>query len=434
MAKLIKNILFAFIIFLMFIPLIQNLKPFYKTKPLQGYSADVPKPDLKWLTLRNWTSELFQKKMDTALNEHFGFRNVLIRLNNQIDYTLFHKTNATHVVIGRNNCLFEEGYILDYSGINFAGEAYLDEVLRRTKRVQDFLKKEKNIDLIIVFEPGKASFYPEYIPSRYLKNGKSISNYRYLSDRCRELNIVHTDLNQWFVSMKDTTSYPLYTKSGVHWTLFGMYRAADSLARFIEGVRNIDMPDMIWRNHHVTNELKDEDFDIEATMNLLFPLPYEALCYPEINYESTNKIRPKLLTVGDSYYWAFISNHVVDSMYSGHQYWYYNAGIWPDIWTFKSIPEVLDIKTEIEKQEVILVMITELNTYKAFWGFTDNLYNLYFPGDTNSEYNLIKELVNNDAYLISQSILADKYGDKVADILRKEAVLLKKISAFNSKK
>ena len=39
--------------------------------------------------------------------------------------------------------------------------------LNRAKYVQEYLKKEKGIDLVIVFEPGKASFYPEFISGNY---------------------------------------------------------------------------------------------------------------------------------------------------------------------------------------------------------------------------------------------------------------------------
>jgi hypothetical protein len=407
---------------LLFLPLVQMMYPIFKTVPLHGFYEKARCPDtLNWST---WTNESFQKKYTKFVEDSFGLRDFLIRTNNQLNYSLFRRTEASKVVVGYHDCLYEENYILDYTGINFMGTAYLDELLRRTKLVQDTLKKIKNIDLIVVYEPGKASFYPEYIPEWYLKHKGPLSNMQYLIKRSKETGMTFLDLHSWFLSLKGKSKYPVYTTYGVHWTTYGMFLAGDTLARYIENIRHEDLPDMVWDDYRVTPNMRDEDFDIEATLNLLFELKHEALCYPEVSYRSGHgKVKPKLLTVGDSYYWGLLGNHIIDSLFSGQEYWYYNQGIWPDIWKPQNIPEVLNLKDEVLKQDVILVMITEMNTYRAFWNFTDQLYELFYPNaPKNMYYKAVKEILQNDWELREHRAKALKQNKSLEEVITGEAM------------
>jgi len=145
------------------------------------------------------------------------------------------------------------------------------------------------------------------------------------------------------------------------------------------------------------------------------------MCYPKISFiTKPNKTRPKLLTIGDSYYWAFISNQIVDSMYSGHQYWYYFTGIWPDIWTPKNISVELNLQQEIEKQDVILLSMTELNAFYGYWGFIEAAYDIYYPNQNHEEYDYIKQISMNDIHFKRHHALALKYHTTVQKIVDAE--------------
>ena len=416
MQKTIKKILISLIVCILFLPMVQQHFRIFNIKPLNGFFETRSKPDT--LSFKSWFDESYQKKYTGFLEDSLGFREILIRINNQINYSLFKKTDATNVVVGKNDCLYEEGYILDYNGSAFLGTKFWNELLRRTKQVQDTLKKIHNTDLIVVLESGKASFYPEYIPNRYHPEKRTITNMEYLAEQSKKMQINNLNLNSWFCSMKDTSKYPLYATYGIHWSTYGMYKAADTISRFIEHLRKIDMPEIVWGNYTLTDKIKDVDFDIEATMNLLFDLPHSKVCYPQIEYNTKpDKIKPKLLAIGDSYYWGFINNHIVDSLYSNHQYWYYFRGIWPDIWTMKNIPQELNLQQELEKQDVILISLTELNAFYGFWGFIDEAYKIYFPNDSNPEYEALQQIIKNDLYFFRHRALAKKYHKSVEEII-----------------
>jgi hypothetical protein len=254
---------------------------------------------------------------------------------------------------------------------------------------------------------------------------------RYLEENTKKRHINCIDLNSWFCSMKDTSHYALYATYGVHWSTYGMYKAADTISRFIEHLRHIDMPEMLWQGYTVTNKLKDADFDIEATLNLLFELPHQDMCYPQIAYNSKpGKVKPKLLVIGDSYYWGMINNHVVDSLYRDHEYWYYFKGIWPDIWTSKNIPQQMDLQKQVEKQDVILLGMTELNAFYGFWEFIEALFHIYYPGQTNADFDAIKKLTLQDMYFRRHHSLAIKYHTTVQKIIDVELKNRKEIEEW----
>ncbi len=367
-----KRLIVAFIYIIILLPFTQSIFNFIELKPLHGAVEPVEKPDLKWFTWKSWFNEKFQNNFNKSIEAQVGFKNLLIRINNQIDYWFFKKSNTNNAIIGKSDCLYEEGYILDFLGRNFVGADSLERVLFRTKKLQDFF-------LIIVFEPGKASYFPEFIPKRYKPENKSISNYKYLSQRCKALNINHLDLNSWFLSLKNTSKYPLYPKYGVHWSTYGMYLATDTLIRYIEHVTNKDLTNFIITNINETDKLKDVDFDIELTLNLLFQLPHEKMAYPEIKFiDEKNAIKPNLLVIADSYYWSIYNSKIPEKIYNNHEFWYYNKTIYPNIWGENAIyVDQSNLRENVEKFDIILIMITELNTYRPFFSFMENAYNVF---------------------------------------------------------
>ena len=54
---------------------------------------------------------VYQKRLDNKLASDFGFRSLLIKINNQLNFSLFNKVNAKGVIAGKENYLFETTYI-----------------------------------------------------------------------------------------------------------------------------------------------------------------------------------------------------------------------------------------------------------------------------------------------------------------------------------
>ena len=131
------------------------------------------------------------------------------------------------------------------------------------------------------------------------------------------------------------------------------------------------------------------DYDVGKTLNLLFPLKErEPLAYPVFRFEENpEKQKPMVLSVADSYYWNIFNTRLPEHLFKNQAFWYFFAKVYPDTYFNPTHVSDLNIKEEIEKQDVILLMITERFLYKFAWTFIDKAYALYAPV---SEYDLLE--------------------------------------------
>lgn len=345
--------------------------PFIKIMPLRGAITKVEQPKLN---AASWFSEDFQSQAEKYLNQNFGFRNFFVRLNNQLKYSLFNAAQANGVIIGKQNYLYEESYILAYLGKDFIGEEAIADQMQKLKFVQDALKT-RNIDIILVLAPGKGSFYPEFIPDKYDIRDKSITNHQVYVEQAKLNQVNYIDFSTWFLNQKDTSTYHLYPKTGIHWSYYGANIATDSLVSYIESLRNIDMPDMVWDTIEVRNNLYGVDNDIEKGMNLLSSIPNYPMPYPRISISQENKTKPKAIIVADSYYWQLHNAGYSKNLFDHGEFWFYNNQVYPP--RSKNGTKVKDLKLldEIYQRDVIIIMCTEPFLKRQFWGFIDNCYN-----------------------------------------------------------
>jgi hypothetical protein len=371
------HIAFVFIILMMAFPAVQMRFHPFKEKPLNGAFILAEKPQF---TKANWNSGEFQEKGERYLKDHTGFRNFLVRLQNQVDFSLFRQANAEGAVIGKNKQLYEYDYIRSWLAIDYPGESFIEQKLNRTKYVQEYLKREKNIDLVVVFEPGKASFYPENIPSIYAGKKNGLSTYDHYLAKAKVTGIDYIDLNEYFLQLKPESEYPLFPPLGTHWSIYGMRFVADSLIRFIENRRNIDLPEFYADSIEISSKPRDTDDDVIRTMNLLFSLKEVDLAYPVFSFDTVSpKYRPMVLVVADSYYWNIFNTRIPKHLFANEAFWYFNSLVYPDNYYKPVHTRDLDIRQEVEKQEVIFLMITERFLHKFDWTFIDQLYTLYTP-------------------------------------------------------
>lgn len=393
-----KKAVFIFVILLLLTPLIVGLFSLIKDPPLAGMVEKEESYTLKYFTWTRLFNDRFQQKMEKEASRKTGFRNTLIRCANHLDFKLLRKVHAEKAILGKDNYLFEEGYIVDYLGRNYMGTDYIRENLRRFKMVQDVLRERYNVQLLLMLEPGKAGTYPEKIPMQYQPGHKTTSNYETYHTLVKEMDIPCLDLQSYFTTVKDTSKYPLYPKYGVHWSTYGMWLAADTMLKFIHTQTGYPIAFPQWNGISTTDKLKDVDFDLEKTINLLCELPHEVLAYPQIKIDTTNSFKPKVLTIADSYYWSIYDNKIPQQVFANSDFWYYNTTIYPHIWGDDAQwVKDLNVMDHIKSNQVILFMITEMNLYKSFWGFTDTVIAHEIPQYKSPRwFEIAQMLVNND--------------------------------------
>lgn len=369
----IRSVLLGSILLLLIAPFFQGKFHLVNLAPLKGALTE---HENSYFSFSDWFSVKYQEQEEVYLNETFGFRSLFVRINNQLAFSLFNKANANGVVVGKENYLYEENYIKAYYGSDFIGHDSIERRMERFKYVQDTLAKlDKN--LILVFAAGKGSFYPEYFPDR-LRTEKGVTNYEVHLEQAQKLGISHIDFNSYFLKNKDKSKYPLYPQYGIHWSYYGMYLAADSMIRFMEEARGIEMPELSWNETELAQP-REEDYDIADGMNILCRLKSFDMAYAPIKVQSgPEKTLPSVVVIADSYYWGMF-NFGISNAFSDSHFWYYNQQIYPDSYQAPLNTSQVNLKEEIDRRDVFIVMATEATLPDLGWGFIEESYD-YFKG------------------------------------------------------
>ncbi len=387
--------------------LILSKIPISQIKPLKGAYTIPSTPQFK---LEEWFAGSFQQEKEKELNAIFGARPLFVRLNNQIDYTLFSKLNANGVTEGKDHFLFEIGYFESYNGKDFVGADSINKIANRIKFVSNELQKI-NKKLIIIFAPNKVDYYSEYVPIKYqpLKNKKT--NYSELKRNLKDANLNSIDFNELFCKWKKNTKYPLFPKYGVHWSNYGAVLAEqliiNSMSRFIaKPMRTYSIT-----NIEIKSDILFDDCDLEEGSNLLFKLPKFPLAYPNITaIKPANMFKPNVLVVSDSYYWQMYNMNIAES-FNTHHFWFYNKQIYPESFKEELLVESVNIKEQIDQHDLIIVMSTITNLNRIGWGFLESL-EIFFKGTYN--YNAIKKIDINKLNNVIAYIKKDKVWIKDA--------------------
>ncbi len=368
MERKIKIGLLVFLLATIFIPLKRNALHFIKTRPLNGVFELAEKPDL---LIKNWFNGEYQADYSKYYEDHIGFRNFFVRVNNQVQYSLYKKTRSNKTVIGQDNYLFERGYIDDYMGYSFVGEERIEGNMINIKRIQVELKKD-SVTLLMAFAPGKASYFPEYFPSEYDTSKKTISNYNCYVAKCRKFGVNFIDFNSYFLFLKKENNIKLFSKGGIHWGEYGVAVALDSLSKVIEQIRGINMIDFEYNKIDYPDTLLKSDKDISDVMNLIFEPSFYRMPYPNYIFKkSLASVKPRLLIIGDSYSYGILNSPITKELYREIEFWYYNRDIKPKRKDGINKVDSIDVKESMKQFDVVLMLYTETNLCRFDFGFID---------------------------------------------------------------
>ena len=400
--------LFALVIAALFLPLIQMVKPFVEVGPLFGSIVPTAKDSL---TLEAWFDGTYQENRNKYVNEQFGFRNTAVRLHNQIAFSLFRKAKANGVIIGKEDYLYEIKYINAYRGAEEINQSELDSNLFMLKAIQSKLK-EKGVELIVIINPGKASFYPEFIPDEF----PIVSNRSYYSEYQKGLQsqgIQHIDFGKWFREMKGKTPAPLFPKTGIHWSQYGATLAADSLVNYCKRLFGKDMNEFGWNKNDLplSTTMESVDDDIGLGMNLYSPIDVLPMAYPRVGVNDKygvsfgNKgIQPKVTVISDSYFFNLMQLPWAPDIFSELNFYFYNKQLHHLPGGATTNTDVLSQMQDIEKSNLLFVMATECNMDKLGWGFISNAYKYFVMGENIDSFELRvqkfkKNILSDEAWM-----------------------------------
>jgi len=403
-----KKIWFLLLLAVLFLPMLQTIFHFVDEKPLDGAFVEAEKPEVSLKTLFNETA---QDPLMTWCTEQTGFRKPMIRLNNQLLYSAFGKVSAIGPVKGKDGyTFFEESYIISYTGETYLGKEKIQENTRQLKLIQDMLRT-KGITLLPVFVLGKASYYPEFIPDKYIAKRHETNNYQEYLKAFENQGVEMLDFNRYFCHWKGTEDHPIYCNLSAHWTVYAASLAMDSLVRYME-----DKTQQTQAHFQIegfdTTYLMNQDDDLYRMMNLLFSMKHNTIDQPRFSF--TEGYKPKVLAISDSYWWTVWAWNVAlpENLFSDGGFWFYNKTIYPERTPIQNV-ESIDYKQEIENQDFVLLVCTEATNHLWPYGFIerylsgyDNVFRYKQPEQYDAADSLYAIYRNGEISTIMQRIQA----------------------------
>jgi hypothetical protein len=335
---------------------------------------------------------------------------------------LFSIPHAQKIIVGKNGYLFADTYLNAWLGNDFIGKPFINDKVSCLKFLQDYLWREKGIFLLVVFTPAKGYFYPEYIPGRFLKERKENRNYESYLDGCRKAGINHIDFSDWFLRMKDTSRLILYPKTGIHWSSYGSYLCADSLRRYLEVRLNRKLPRMVPDSIELSADARDDDNDMDKTMNKIWEIPHPPMAYPHFHFSYDSVLpKPNALVIGDSFYWYWYNSGIIANTFNNTQFWYYNWDVYPETFTASKMVGSLDFQAEILRQNVIILMQTNGGFGELGYGWIDMAYDYLYPGKTIT-HEAEAQMMANPAWLATLEAKAKERNITPGYMMRLDAI------------
>jgi len=158
-------------------------------------------------------------KLEAWYDDHFGFRNRLIRAHNRAEVVWLHTSPSPKVVVGGNGF-----YYLADEECAAQSEPASDQLLRQWQQAleekRDWLAA-KGIAFLVVIAPDKQSIYPEQLPRSVAGLLSPIRTDQFVRYMAAHSHLEVVDLRRPLLEAKEES--PVYYRTDTHWTAFGSY-------------------------------------------------------------------------------------------------------------------------------------------------------------------------------------------------------------------
>ncbi|GJL53883.1 MAG: hypothetical protein NPIRA02_10150 [Nitrospirales bacterium] len=289
--------------------MLQTYRPYVAVQPLQGVAvSSAPQVALNW---QNWLSGEYQTQIEAWLNTHIGFRSVMVRLANQLTYTVFRQSvqwkEGTRVLLGKDDWLFEGLSVRAYQWPGWRTNAELEEAVQQLATLQQLMMEKRNLPVALVLAPSKPHIYPEYMDSTHQQKRMNVeasvfSDYQRIVPLLEKQNIVFSDGPAILTRLKDVQEHPFFPKSGMHWNDYAAFLVLQDLRERVNPKlhKPLSLPEITGFEKR-SPEREDTDLaklmNIYTTHELITDEMYPLVKRPHVSPDQ----QPRVLIVGDSF-------------------------------------------------------------------------------------------------------------------------------------
>jgi len=360
----------------LWLPLFQRQSSFFAENKLSGIEENTLKPDFSLQSF--WDGE-FQKKYQSWFNENVGFRGALIRSENQLNLSFFKDISSrspSRINLGQAGYLFERSYLQSYQQPDSTRNEKLLTIVERTKKLQELLS-QRGIAFLLLISPSKAELYPEKLP-RYIAEAvrNPQSDYTVFTEALQAVGVHTLDGYALLKSIKDSTGYPVFPKSGTHWSYYATCLVTNRMVELLEQqlkekLIKVDCSNLVW-----SDQPRLHDKDLAELINVWDPSStFERLPYPRSkSIRSGGEFRPKIIIVGSSFIWPIL--HYLDrhKIFVRRDFYYYfrtNHSSPPPKQT-PIDPASLDWEQKVFSRKAIIIEINQAALSQTGFGFIEH--------------------------------------------------------------
>ena len=412
--------------------LLQSFTHIVKMNPLKGFDKEEQPP--VELSFKTYYDGSYQDYLTEHAKRNTGFREFFIRNYNQVAYSCFNKITNKNIVKGRDQELYLKMYLNEATGVTFKQHfADVDEAKAEArKNVEETLQLIDTLHqhgkaFLFVFAPTKPAVYPDKLPSYYKNHLFDFSLEEYYIQLFKENHIPHIDFYHYFQDIKDTFPYPLYPRTGTHWSEATIPYVADSVLKKLAEITGYKLPSVHYIDDNLSTDYSVQDGELEASMNLLFPLNKPAI--PRPVFELTDTVgtdKPNLLVVADSYFTQLRNSTFIEA-FDAWEFWVYNRDVQSSNpqHQWKQLDQLLDADKVLDNADIVMAVFTAPMYYTYMFGFPQTAQNLFQNGEISEGAKLqavIQMIKDNEDWMKAVEKQAEERGLTVEQNLRRNAI------------
>jgi hypothetical protein len=293
--------------------------------PLAGVLVEPAKPPV---TLRNWWDGELQSQAEEWFDAHVGFRGHAVRTDNQIGLSVFHEASskaADPVMLGRRMTIYGEVYVNAYDGTLDFPDRKLRKRVRAMRRLQEALAR-RGIAFLFLISPSKAVIYPEYLPRGYVRpeSERPKVAYERMLPMLESAGIHFVDGHAIIAEEKPRSPHALFPPGGLHWNRYSCalvlrqawQSLAEQLGRPLAELRWNAIPE------DDTPVRKDQETDGADLMNV-WRVGHGDWKFPRPAFYAVDGYRPRIVVVGDSFWWLADDIISENRLASKNEFFYY---------------------------------------------------------------------------------------------------------------
>ena len=229
MKKSIRNIFVLAVLGFMGLPLF-----FFDSNRVASEREKRKLAEYPFLLTDNRINKNFFSEYDSYFQDHFGFREQLIRFNEKIPLKIQKSIESRDAFSGKNGWYFinYDKNLKDFAKKNLLTADELKEFKKNISNTMEWCKAQ-NIPCVFLICPNKHSVYPEFYP---FERPDGITRADQMTTVFDELDANYIFPRDYILLKKAYFDFPLYYETDTHWNPQGAYLASILLREKIQKI------------------------------------------------------------------------------------------------------------------------------------------------------------------------------------------------------